>query len=70
MSTNLDEKPGRVSPDDEKGHERSEDLLAEEYRDLPADPDAHLSPEEKAVLVRVVQYMDHIDAYTFDRIRS
>jgi hypothetical protein len=70
MSTILDEKPGRISPDDEKGHQRSEDPLGEEYRDLPADPDAHLSQEEKAVLVRVFQCVDHTNAYMFNRIRS
>ena len=50
MSDNLDEKPTRASLDQEKGTLQNEDAKAE-YSDLPADPDEHLSPEEKIALV-------------------
>jgi hypothetical protein len=50
MSNELDEKPSRLSLDNEKGASPAEDLSAN-YEGLPADPDAHLSPEEKAALV-------------------
>jgi hypothetical protein len=60
MSNDLDEKAGRTSPDDEKGVDRLEDHSAAEYHDLPPDPDVHLSPEQKAALVRLLPSQDPI----------
>lgn len=48
MADNLDDKPSRASLDQEKSTLQRDDSSTE---DLPADPDAHLSPEEKAALV-------------------
>ncbi|KIW01334.1 hypothetical protein, variant 1 [Verruconis gallopava] len=50
MVNDLDEKSGRISPDEERTQDRADDVLALEYRSLPPDPDAHLSPQEKAAL--------------------
>ncbi len=54
MSNDPDEEPGRISPDEEKGVDCVEDHSAAKYHDLPRDPDAHLSPEQKAALVRLL----------------
>lgn len=58
MSSELDEKPSRASLDNEKGPAYGNGLDAE-YDDLPADPDAHLSPEEKAALVKGFELARH-----------